>query len=281
MRKLRYTLIALLFASLPLFATGDSLSYLFTWDSVFLSRNAYNQKFIHHTLAPGQTLYGLAKHWGFEVDDLLQTNTHLSDDNYGPGDEVRIQIPNAVIVRYPAAHVDMGRMAKLYYIVRPGDTMYGLSNRIFDMSESFIMHRNNLTDYTLTVGQKLHIGWISIDGIREEVRLRYGATPMERLSNEHRRLYRHQLGERKERIERGKAVWTNAGEHQLYVLHRTAPKGSVVRVYSSLYNRTFYARVLGRIPAGRYNSTVRAVLSKGLAQALGAVDRTMVVEIGR
>ena len=281
MRKLGYTLAAALLLSLPALATGDSLSYLFTWDSILLSRNAYNQKFIHHTLAPGQTLYGLARHWGFEVEDLLQTNTQLSGDNYGPGDEVRIQIPNAAIVRYPATHVDMNRMAKLYYLVRPGDTMYGLSERVFDMPASFIMHRNNLTDYTLTVGQKLHIGWISIDGISEEVRQRYGATPMERLSNQHRKIYRQQLGDREERIERGKAVWTDAGEHQLFVLHRSAPRGSVVRVYSSLYNRTLYARVLGRVPAGQYDATVRVVLSRGLAQALGAVDRTMVVEIGR
>lgn len=280
MRKLKYfALLSCLFTSLSLSATGDSLSYLLNTDSAFLVRDHWNDKFLIHKMAPGQTLYGLAEHYGMELEDLFQFNSNLNIDNYGVGTEVQIPIPNFAIMRYATSNIDLYYAAPVYYIVRPGDTMYGLTRRVFNMPESIMMGRNKLDDPTLKVGQKLFIGWIETKGIDKEKRNYIGRTPQERQSYRFRAKYRSELEGKTERVEKGKATWQKGSSNRLFVLHRRAKKGSIVRIHSTLNNKTFYAEVIGSIP-NTYDRNVKVILSEALARSLGAVDSRLFVEIG-
>lgn len=281
MRKLnRLLLFACLCVTFNLSATGDSISYLLRTDTVLMVRDQWNDKYMLHTMAPGQTLYGLAEHYGLEMEDLFQFNDGLSIESYGVGTQVQIPVPNFAIMRYATDNIDLRFAAPIYYVVRPGDTMYGLTRRVFNMPESIMMARNDLNDPTLSIGQKLFVGWIRTGGISKKNRNYIGRTPQERLSYSLRSKYRRKLGDREERVEKGMARWIGGEKQRFYILHRRAKKGSIVRIHSTLNNKTYYVEVVGTVPDSRYSSDVKVVLSEALARALGAVDSRLYVTLG-
>ncbi len=259
--------------------TGDSLNYLVDGDTVFLEINAFGEKYFNHIVENKQTLYSMARFYGLSPSDLSFLNPHLIGKGIKAGDAVTVPVPNRAIIRYPAWGFDFFNHVPVCYVVKKGDTMYKISRSYFRMAASEIMLRNQLYSDQLSVGQVLHVGWISKDGIPDEYQNSGEIGPFAARSSELRNVFTGRGGKLKER--KGVAYWDKHSKEQtdLYALHRTAPLRSVIEVFNPVTRRRVYARVIGRIPENSYGTEIIAVLSPSAAQHLGALDARFFVHV--
>ena len=269
----------MLFLHFASFATGDSTCYLLHTDSVFLSVNTDGEKIITHTLEKKQTLYSLAKFYGLHLQELLVYNPELRDASIKLGQEVKIPIPNRAIHRYRAAGHNKREFARLYYVVKKGDTMYRIAKVYFKMPISIIQERNGLSDIELRTGQLLHIGWISTKGVSENARKSGG--PIFRKSEQLRIQYLEQSIGKKSQEERGPARWDKNEESgtELSAKHPSAKKGTILKITNPWNNKTVYVKVTDSIPQMINGKETTVQLSATAARYLGAIDSRFYVYV--
>lgn len=65
----------------------------------------------------------------------------------------------------------------------------------------------------------------------------------------------------------------------LYVLHNDAIIDTYIELYNELSMRSVKAKVIGKIPFGAYTSDVQLIISPAAAEALGALDERLRVEL--
>lgn len=260
-------------------STGDSLRYLTTKDTIFISVGEYDEKFFVHQIAEKQTLYSLAKFYGLSLEALYHYNPYLRDKVLSISDPIKIPIPNRAILRYRNALVSSREYVPICYRVKPGDNLFRISKIFFRMPIDTIMQRNGLYSHNLQPGYILQMGWMSTEGIPEHFqrsRLSYNdkmAMKFEELK----------LSEKKgERLEQGVAFWQKNSKQEvsdLYALHRRAPINTLIAIENPMKQRTVYAKVIGRIPDTAYGREVIVVLSPAVARQLGARDARFFVRV--
>lgn len=274
-----------LFICLPLLAvqataTGDSTSYLTLKDTIFLSIDQYNQKIFVHEIERHQTLFSLSKFYGLSVEELYYYNPGLKDHLVDVGEKIRIPIPNRAIIRYRDTYMESGKYIPVYYVVRRGDTMFSICRRLFRMPMDTLMQRHNMITPTLSIGQRLHIGWMSIDGIPEEYR-QYTVDPLTRRNYAMKKVYQRTIIGKRAYRQQGVAFWKKDSKEDsdFYALHRYAPINSVIEVTNPMTNRIVYVKVIGKIPDRAYDRDVVVVLSPLSAKSLGAKDPRFFVRV--
>ena len=85
-----------------------------------------------------------------------------------------------------------------------------------------------------------------------------------------------------EKDEKGVATWMDddgLDPNKMLVLHRTAPIGTVIKITNIMTNRTAYAKVVGRFTDTEQTRDVIIVMTKNVAQALGALDKRFQVNL--
>ncbi|MBK7410795.1 MAG: LysM peptidoglycan-binding domain-containing protein [Saprospirales bacterium] len=273
-------MVTWLLSPILLFATGDSLHYLTPKDTIFLYLSG-GEKIFEHQIERKQTLFSLAKFYGLGLDELYFYNPEISGGQ-GPalGQSVRIPIPNRAILRYYPPKYSQWDYIPVYYMVQQGETLYRICREYFKMPIDTIIRRNNLIDNQLKVGQPLHIGWMSVHGIPDSLRVHGGI--MAGTNSELGRIYQQEFFSKKEFTQQGAAQWPkddkqNAGGG-LYALHNEAPLGSIIAATNPMTKRTIYVRVIGRIPDW-YEQKVIVVLSPAVAISLGAIDHNFFVHL--
>ncbi|RZK91519.1 MAG: LysM peptidoglycan-binding domain-containing protein, partial [Pedobacter sp.] len=164
------------------------------------------------------------------------------------------------------------------HIVVAGETIYSIAKK-YNLTTYQIKTANSLTANEVKVGQKLIINTprsvaaASINNEEEEddsvgtnpntlkdpsLRLpasRYGLTQFE---------------------EKGTAVWIadqDLDPAKMYVLHRTAPVGTVIKVTNPMSNRSAFAKVVGKFTENETTKDVIIVMTKAVADAVGALDK--------
>ncbi len=261
--------------------TGDSIHYLTQLDTVFLSFAAYQEKVFYHYIAPKQTLFSLARFYGLNVDELYYYNPSLKGNSISIGTEIKIPIPNKSIIRFKTETFDETRLVPICYTIKKGDTMFSIAKKTFKMPIDTVMVRNNLTSFTLSLGQVLQVGWMSIDGIPETNR-KFRGHPIWKKNDSMRRKYNQHREVKKEHVQRGVAFWqkqNSKGGTKLYALHRTAPLNSIIAVTNPMKKRTVYVKVIGRMPESVYGDNVKVVVSSTAAKMLGAKDAKFYVQV--
>jgi len=258
--------------------TGDSLSYLTPQDTVFLSAGSYGQKIFTHIMEPKQTLYSLSKFYGLTLDELYFYNPENEGGQYGPGSQIKIPIPNRSIIRYKPADYSPYLYVPIYYVVKKGETMYHVAQRLFKLPIDTIMDRNNLVEPTLSVGHKLLIGWMDIYGIPETYRQHKGH-PLWQKSYAYKKKYYAAKQSKKEYRRKGPAVFINGTKStsDLLVMHRYAPVGSIVQITNPMKKRTLYAKVIAKTPS-TYDANVEIVVSPRVGKMLGVRDKKFYVK---
>lgn len=251
--------------------TGDETYYLLPQDTIYLRTGILSEKFFHHHLAPGQTLYSLAKFYGLTLEELYFYNPNLKQA-YDIGAEVKIPIPNRAIQRYKGKYFEESQYVPVCYIVQKGDNLYHISKRIFKLPVETVQEKNQLNTYALQVGQILNVGWMSIHGIPDSLR-QFRGHPMWKKSLGLMKSYYYQKEYKRERQKKGPASWNKKSKDKgrLVIMHRKAPKGSIVGITNPMNNRTVYAKVIERIPY-TYPSEIEAIVSPTIAKMLGVLD---------
>ncbi|MEH7225885.1 LysM peptidoglycan-binding domain-containing protein [Bacillus sp. JJ1566] len=103
---------------------------------------AHTQTQTKHTVANGDTLFGIAKQYNLTVSQLKQLN-QLTGDMIYPGQTLMISEAS------PTQTTDT-------YTVTRGDTLYSIANS-YNMSVDQLKQLNNLTSNTIQVGQTLKV----------------------------------------------------------------------------------------------------------------------------
>ncbi len=265
---------------IPSSATGDSLRYLTPEDTIFITVSNSGEKIFEHVLVRGQTLFSLARFYGLRVADLQYYNPGLSVQTLKVGQRIRIPIPNRAIVRYLPPEVDArSYFAPIFYIVRKGDTMFSLSRRYFRMPMDTLRQRGDFEGNGLRVGQRIPVGWLSIEGIPDSFHNK--ALPAIFRAN-YKLQPRFESCAARSRIaeDQGVASWKKEESSKDYfALHRTAPLRSVLEIYNPMTGRKVYAKIVDRIPPTAYDDNVVVVLSSPTARLLGAIDERFFVRL--
>lgn len=258
--------------------TGDSLRYLTLEDTVFVMTNNYGDKYLLHQMEPKQTLYSLAKFYGMSIEGLYYYNQGLRNHSIRVGQTIRVPIPNRAIRRYQGEGFSPYEYIPVYYRVKKGDTMYSIAKKFFRMEIAELMMRNQLVSSELKSNQILHVGWMNINGIKEDIRSDAGGPTAQR-NQAMKALYLSGCGGR-ERLESGVAHWfKNSDETGLYALHRKARKNSIIGILNPMNGRTVYVKTIGKVSDRAYEQNVKVVLSPMAARLLGAVDERFHIKV--
>ena len=280
MRKQIILLFLCCICSLKMFAFApDTVRYLTENDTILVVKNEFGEKIYTHTIQPGQTLWSLARFYGLKPEELKRFNTIYDNKVFNPGDKIRVPIPNKAIIRFENPNLNKSELLPVCYVVKKGDTMFGIAQRDYKMPVDTLIRRNNLQGKPLQLGQLLHTGWMSKKGIPDSLQNHKAYMSFDKES-------RAAVDFEKERArfnERGPVVWKKdkkrGGRKMVAVLHNKARVGKVIEIYNPSNKRTIYAKVIGRIPPGAYDPSTMAVLTEYAAKLLGAKDKKFFVEI--
>jgi len=174
------------------------------------------------------------------------------------------------------------------YKVSAGETLYAISKR-FNTTVNDITLLNNLTSTTLIPGQVLLVKageqapkQAATTGVAEVVKHDSNiVAPIMDSSNAERHLNANRYG-LYEKNENGVATWIDdpsLDPNKKLVLHRTAPIGTVIKITNPMTNRTTFAKVVGRFTDNEATKDVIIVMTKNVADSLGALDKRFHVNI--
>ncbi len=187
------------------------------------------------------------------------------------------------------------------YKVSAEETLYAISKR-FQVKVDDIIGWNSLKNNTLTPGQLLRIKHeepqpapapvVAAPVITAAAENPVAATRDNTLrkdsvrtigldSANSRRLPNNRYG-LTEKNEKGTAVWISdpsLDAKKKYVLHRTAPIGTIIKITNPNTNRTTFAKVVGSFTDNETNKDAIVVMTKDVAESLGAIDKRFYVNL--
>src|SRR6185312_1308403 len=176
----------------------------------------------------------------------------------------------------------------LEYKVSHGETLFSIAKR-FNTTVDNIKKENNLTSNILSSGQTLIIKPASgapetQPVVHNEMVAKRDSTvvaPIKDSSSAERHFNANRFG-LFEKNEKGAATWIDdpgLDPNKKLVLHRTAPIGTVIKITNPMTNRTTFAKVVGRFTENESTKDVIIVMTKNVADALGALDKRFYVNI--
>jgi len=273
-----FTLISLL---LPIAASGQSTAkeqtvHLLSAKDTLLLTVEKGVKYISHPVKPKQTLFSISKFYSLSLEDLYEYNPFLRyDPSLQIGVQLKIPVPNKAIKRYKK-DIPASQLTPITYVVQEGDNLFQICKRYFNMPVDTIVKRNRLKTNNLRPGQLILMGWLGAEGIRPEWRPLKQATE----SNTLKVRFDQDKSKHKEIEVQGVCFWQKDSKEKgdLYALHREAAVGTIIAVSNPIYQRTVYAKVIGRIPYG-YETNVEVILSPEAARKIGAKDPRFFVKV--
>jgi LysM repeat protein len=272
--------LGLLCASVELFAqTGNRDQYLTFRDSLNIFRDG-DRLFIRHVVAPGQTLFSLARFYGLELEEFLYYNPAFKDRLPAIMDTVHIPIPKKAILPYRYPDYARWKVAPLFYTAQKGETLYQIARRTFGVPVDSLLHHNPLQSEQLQPGDVLFIGWLSTKGIPDSIR-QFTGHPLWGRSHRLRSQYMQQrkLSTEHQQQGYGNLILSESTDQELVILHNEAPLNSVVALKNPLNNRIVFARIIGQIPPGTYPPGTVVVTSQTVARMLAVKDDRYFIRI--
>ena len=186
--------------------------------------------------------------------------------------------PAPVPVPVPAAtgNKSVTREEFISHTVASNETMYSIATK-YDLTLDQLKAKNNLTTNSLYVGQKLLIKGqypvkqTPIERDTEE----NDADTLESVKNPSLRLPPSRYG-LSQLDEKGTGIWIvdqDLDSSKMLVLHRTAPIGTIMKITNPMSNRSTFAKVVGKFTENESTKDVIIVMTKAVADALGALDK--------
>ena len=179
------------------------------------------------------------------------------------------------------------------YKVSPKETLYSIAKR-FNTTVDNIMKLNNLKDNNIQPGQMLIVKANATDAppppaptvakpTESVVATRDSTSPSS--SQDSSNAANHPNANKYgifEKDEKGVATWMDdegLDPNKKLVLHRTAPIGTVIKITNIMTNRTTFAKVVGRFNDNEQTKDVIIVVTKNVAEAMGALDKRFQVNL--
>lgn len=163
----------------------------------------------------------------------------------------------------------------IVHTVASNETMYSIATK-YDLTLDQLKAKNNLTTNSLYIGQKLLIkGQYPAKNERAAETPDMDADTLETVKNPSLRLPASRYG-LSQMDEKGTGVWIadkDLDSSKMLVLHRTAPIGTVMKITNPMSNRSTFAKVVGKFTENESTKDVIIVMTKAVADALGALDK--------
>jgi LysM repeat protein len=256
--------------------SAEPLWLLNSRDSLLL-RVEEGRKFVLHPVKAKQTLFSIARYYNLSLEDLIEHNTTLkTEPSLRIGSRLKIPIPNKAIRRYKGKGFKAAEYTSIYYVVQQGDNLFQISKRFFDMPVDSVAKRNKVKNNNIKPGQRLHVGWMGIEGVHADWRAAKPAAEVNELKDR----YTAEKKGRKEIDTQGVCFWQKDSKEKgdLYALHRDAAIGTIISVTNPMSRRTVFAKVISRIPDG-YERNIEVILSPEAARKIGALDPKFFVKV--
>ncbi|BDS12267.1 LysM peptidoglycan-binding domain-containing protein [Aureispira anguillae] len=242
------------------------------------------QKYLLHTIHPGQTLYAIKKFYGIDLSDIYYSNPNLETNGLKIGQKIRIPLVNKAIKRFVGESFVDTSYIPVYYKVRTSETLYRISKIYFRLPSEILKSRNQLVTDHLSEHQILHIGWIDKKGIPDSLKNFTGLSGIlgeESQKNKYR--YEVNFNGKNEQVLQGTACWDKAmslsAKNKLYVMCSYVPKGGVVKIENPMTNRHLYAKVVAPKPENSFTQESIVMLTPTVAKALGGLDSRFYVKV--
>jgi len=190
----------------------------------------------------------------------------------------QIPTPTPVPVPVPAATVNKPatREEFISHTVASNETMYSIATK-YDLTLDQLKAKNNLTTNSLYIGQKLLIKGqypVKQSPLERETE-ENDADTLESVKNPSLRLPPSRYG-LSQLDEKGTGIWIvdqDLDSSKMLVLHRTAPIGTIMKITNPMSNRSTFAKVVGKFTENESTKDVIIVMTKAVADALGALDK--------
>ncbi|GAA4307437.1 hypothetical protein GCM10023149_00990 [Mucilaginibacter gynuensis] len=202
------------------------------------------------------------------------------------------------VQQQPATNTDANVPVFQDYKVSAGETLYAIARR-FNTNVEDITTINKLTSTSLTPGQIIKVRantpatTVPVTPPATTTQAPANTTNNDRIvaqrdsttpnivDSASRGINGNRFG-LYEKNEKGVATWMEeAGldANKKLVLHRTAPIGTVIKIVNPMTNRTTFAKVVGRFTDNESTKDVIIVMTKNVAESLGAIDKRFHVNI--
>jgi peptidoglycan endopeptidase LytF len=163
------------------------------------------------------------------------------------------------------------------HTVASNETLYSIATK-YGLTMDQVKAKNNLPDASLRIGQKLLI--------KGQYPVKKPYTPpvtdsdaetdsVSTIKNPSLKYAPSRYG-LNQIDEKGTAVWIaeeGLDPSKMLVLHRTAPIGTVIKITNPMSNRSTFAKVVGKFTENESTKDVIIVMTKAVADALGALDK--------
>jgi peptidoglycan endopeptidase LytF len=157
------------------------------------------------------------------------------------------------------------------HTVASNETMYSIATR-YKMTMDQLKAKNNLSNNSLRVGQKL-----LIKGMYGQKKYNPFDTETDTATIKDPSLkYAASKYGLNQIDEKGTAVAImdpDLDPNKMLVLHRSAPIGTVIKITNPMSNRSTFAKVVGKFTENESTKDVIIVITKAVADALGALDK--------
>lgn len=271
--------------------------------------NQNGKMIILHKLDPKDNYYSIARRYNVRPKDVMDYNNNAKmqigaiikvptdrpfNANSSPVKTASIQNSspqknNTTVADNVPANNNQTEYTQ--YKVSAGETLYAISRR-FQVKVDDIISYNNLKSSSLSAGQILRIKHeeppapapaitapVETTAVRDNTLRKDSVRITNSSDSSNRRLPNNRYG-LTEKNEKGAAVWIddpNLDPKKKYVLHRTAPVGTIIRITNPNTNKTTFAKVVGSFSENETNKDAVIVMTKDVAQSLGAIDKRFYV----
>ena len=284
MGKLKVTLssVIILFFSTSFLFSQNYPQSSFLQTRVEVDFTSAGTMYVKHIIGEEQSLYSLSQFYDASLYDIKRFNPKLVVGEEHIGMEVKIPIDEKHLIKDLNQAGNYQVLEQVYYQVQKKDTPYGIAKRRIKIDLETLLQRNNITAEQVKKGQYLHVGWIPNVGLNHFAKPVSAKKVFYSAENgDFRSEFVEKGGETKKYIEqKGAAFWDKKAkdDSNFYVMHRTAPKNTIIEITNPDTGRKIYTKVLGKVPS-KYPNKVIIVVSPKVAKQLGAVNANFFVSL--
>jgi LysM repeat protein len=293
--------------TIPLTAFSLSVFARSAADSVGIE-NQNGKKVILHKLEPKDNYYSIGRRYNVSPKVIIKYNNNAKmaigtiikvPTNRPFTEPVKVTTnaapihQNKPVVQTPVSQPQQSQPANntaddgvpTQYKVSAGETLFSIAKR-FNTTVEDITNLNGLKTNAISPGQILLIkSNTPQQPLAQPAEITVAATRDSTIpasstdSSHHMNANRFGLYERDEK---GVATWIDddgLDPNKMLVLHRTAPIGTVIKITNVMTNRTTFAKVVGRFTDNEQTKDVIIVMTKNVAQSLGALDKRFQVNL--
>lgn len=264
--------------------------------------NLDGKQLIIHKIEPKETYYSLGRKYDVSPQSIMEFNDNIV---LHPNDIIKIPTQRA-FNKAPSTFLsdpqNKATVKVTKHKVKPKETLYSIA-KDYGMSVEDLKTLNHLKNNSLAIGKILKV--------TEEVK----ENPVTKNSNEAFEEKESNTSSASSNVanipkpkikivdstdsqnnleipknrygltamnEKGVAVWIEDGNldsSKSYILHRTAPIGTIMKITNPMTGKSVFAKVVGRFAENETTKDVLVVLTKAAADAVGALDKRFLVNI--